>query len=192
MAFGQEKFRSSFPAFGVRVRVRSVLQSTQQYLFTGDDCDAGALVRLAEQFCTFVAQLTFQNFGVRRDLEHSVPAVLRNIRLGFWALAARAATDAAHLLGFAGSHGLAPRPLCSEAADLARRIAERCEEAHRRVRRQGLTADFIHETERVTREFYLRNDARRFYGRAQEAEEYEYERHHGTVDVPRARGGCRA
>ena len=68
MAFTQEKFTSPQP-FGVRVRVRSVLRSTQQYLFTGDDVDAGALVRLAEQFCIVVAQAQFASFQVRRDLE---------------------------------------------------------------------------------------------------------------------------
>src|SRR5262245_45593977 len=96
----QVPHRSSEPApsfsrtLGLRVRV--VVDTTQQFLFGGDG--PSALTRLAERLCIDVARMVVCDFRIHSQLERTVPAVIRNVRLSFWSCAKRAALDAASVL----------------------------------------------------------------------------------------------
>lgn len=69
--------------FGLRVRVS--LDTTQRFLFGGDG--PSLPTRLAEELCVLVARIVVSDFRIHSQLDRTVPAVLRNVRLGFWSCA---------------------------------------------------------------------------------------------------------
>ena len=72
-------------SFGLRVRV--ALNSPQQCLFGGDG--PSVLTRMAEALCIDVPRIVVRDFRSHSQLERTIPAVLRNVRLSFWSCAAR-------------------------------------------------------------------------------------------------------
>ena len=122
--------------FGLRVRV--AIDTTQRYLF-GDD-GPSLLTRLAEELCIQMARIVVMDFRIHSQLDRTVPAVLRNVRLGFWSCARRAALDAASALAAGAKRRVVQSDLAIKAANLALRIAELCESAERKVRceKQGV------------------------------------------------------
>ena len=122
--------RSSVSSFGLRVRV--ALDTTQQYLFGGDG--PSAITSLAERLCIEVARIVVCDFRIHSQLERTIPAVLRNVRLSFWSCARRAALDAASALACGAKRRVVQSDLAIQAANLALRIAELCEKAEQDVR----------------------------------------------------------
>ena len=127
--------------FGLRVRV--AIDTTQRFLF-GDD-GPSLLTRLAEELCIQMARIVVMDFRIHSQLDRTVPAVLRNVRLGFWSCARRAALDAASALAAGAKRRVVQSDLAIKAANLALRIAELCETAERKVRceKQGVE-DYEH------------------------------------------------
>jgi hypothetical protein len=127
---------SSSHQFGLRVRV--AIDTTQRYLF-GDD-GPSLLTRLAEELCIQMARIVVMDFRIHSQLDRTVPAVLRNVRLGFWSCARPAALDAASALAAGAKRRVVQSDLAIKAANLALRIAELCESAERKVRceKQGV------------------------------------------------------
>ena len=122
---------SSAPrAFGLRVRVS--LDTTQRFLF-GDDVPS-LPTRLAEDLCVLVARIVVSDFRIHSQLDRTVPAVLRNVRLGFWSCARRAALDAAAALACGAKRRVLQPCMAIEAANIALRLAGLCENAERSVR----------------------------------------------------------
>jgi len=122
--------------FGLRVRV--AVDTTQRILF-GDD-GPSLPTRLAEELCVMVARIVVSDFRIHSQLDRTVPAVLRNVRLGFWSCARRAALDAASALACGAKRRVVQSDLAIKAANLALRIAEICESCERKVRceKQGV------------------------------------------------------
>ena len=118
------------PSFGLRVRVS--LDTTQRFLFGGDGPSLPA--RLAEELCVLVARIVVSDFRIHSQLDRTVPAVLRNVRLGFWSCARRAALDAASALASGAKRRVLQPCMAIEAANLALRLAGLCEDAERSVR----------------------------------------------------------
>ncbi len=116
--------------FGLRVRVS--LDTTQRFLF-GDD-GPSLPTRLAEELCVLVARIVVSDFRIHSQLDRTVPAVLRNVRLGFWSCARRAALDAASALACGAKRRVLQPCMAIEAANLALRVAGLCEAAERSVR----------------------------------------------------------
>ncbi len=116
--------------FGLRVRVS--LDTTQRFLF-GDD-GPSLPTRLAEELCVSVARIVVSDFRIHSQLDRTVPAVLRNVRLGFWSCARRAALDAASALACGAKRRVLQPCMAIEAANLALRLAGLCEDAERSVR----------------------------------------------------------
>jgi len=127
---------SSSHHFGLRVRV--AVDTTQRILF-GDD-GPSLPTRLAEELCVMVARIVVSDFRIHSQLDRTVPAVLRNVRLGFWSCARRAALDAASALACGAKRRVIQSDLAIKAANLALRIAEICESCERKVRceKQGV------------------------------------------------------
>ena len=131
--------------FGLRVRVS--LDTTQRFLFgergafpeetrslpSGHD-GPSMPTRLAEELCVLVARIVVSDFRIHSQLDRTVPAVLRNVRLGFWSCARRAALDAAAALARGAKLRVLQPCMAIEAANLALRLAGRCENAERSVR----------------------------------------------------------
>ncbi len=109
--------------FGLRVRVS--LDTTQRFLF-GDD-GPSLPTRLAEELCVLVARIVVSDFRIHSQLDRTVPAVLRNVRLGFWSCARRAALDAASALACGAKRRVLQPCMAIEAANLALRLAGLCE-----------------------------------------------------------------
>ena len=122
--------------FGLRVRV--AIDTTQRYLF-GED-GPSILTRLAEELCIQVARIVVMDFKIHSQLDRTVPAILRNVRLGFWSCARRAALDAASALAAGAKRRVVQSDMAIQAANLALRIAELCEANERKVRceKQGV------------------------------------------------------
>jgi hypothetical protein len=179
MSFAQEKFRSPQP-FGVHVRFHATLRSPQRSLFTGDDDNAGLLVSMAEELCVLVSRITFWDFRMRSHLEVAVPAVLWNVRMGFWRFARRAATDVAGLLSFAGPKSFGPSEKCVPGANVALSIAASCDFAERRVSRRKSPAERYRDE--------IRNACRSRH----QATYSDYRDHLHDVSVRVSRGGVRA
>ncbi len=150
--------RPSVPEFfGLRVRV--VLNSTQQCLFGGDG--PSVLTRLAERLCIEVARIVVRDFRIHSQLERTIPAVLRNVRLNFWSCARRAALDAASALASGAKRRVVQSDLAIQAANLALRIAELCEECERKVRHERLVAESYQRSARSEHAAMHRDRARR-------------------------------
>lgn len=120
--------------FGLRVRVAVTV--TQRCLFGQDG--PSLPTRLAEELCTLIARAVFSDFRIHSQLERSVPAVLRNVRLGFWSCARRAALDTASALASAAKRRICQFELAVQATNLAIRIAEICESCERKIRAEKL------------------------------------------------------
>ena len=130
--------RSSVPqSFGLRVRI--ALNASQQCLFGGDG--PSVLTRLAERLCVDVARIVVRDFRIHSQLERTIPAVLRNVRLSFWSCARRAALDAASALASGAKRRVVQSDLAIQAANLALRIAELCEECEQKVRQERMVAE---------------------------------------------------
>jgi len=133
-------YRSPEPSpsvsFGLRVRV--AVNTTQRCLFGGDG--PSLPTRLAEELCVVVARIVVSDFRIHSQLDRTVPAVLRNVRLGFWSCARRAALDAAAALASGAKRRVVQSDLAIKAANLALRIAELCESCERKIRceKQGV------------------------------------------------------
>jgi hypothetical protein len=137
--------RPSVPeSFGLRVRV--AVSTTQQFLFGGDG--PSILTRMAERLCVDVARIVVRDFRIHSQLERTIPAVLRNVRLSFWSCAKRAALDAASALASGAKRRVLQSDLAIQAANLALRIAELCEECEVKVRAQKRVAESYHRAER--------------------------------------------
>ena len=136
---------SSRRVFGLRVRVS--LDTTQRFLFgergafpeetrslpSGHEGPSLA-TRLAEELCVLVARIVVSDFRIHSQLDRTVPAVLRNVRLGFWSCARRAALDAASALACGAKRRVLQPCMAIEAANLALRLAGLCEDAERSAR----------------------------------------------------------
>ena len=123
--------------FGLRVRV--AIDTTQRYLFGQDG--PSILTRLAEDLCIQVARIVVCDFRIHSQLDRTVPAVLRNVRLGFWSCARRAALDAASALAAGAKRRVVQSDMAIQAANLALRIAELCENAECKVRSEKCVAE---------------------------------------------------
>lgn len=128
---------SDSPSFGLRVRV--AVNTTQQFLFGGDG--PSVLTRMAERLCVDVARIVVRDFRIHSQLERTIPAVLRNVRLSFWSCAKRAALDAAAALASGAKRRVVQSDLAIEAANLALRIAQLCEECEVKVRVEKRVAE---------------------------------------------------
>jgi hypothetical protein len=160
--------RSSVPeSFGLRVRV--VLNNTQQCLFGGDG--PSVLTRLAERLCIEVARIVVRDFRIHSQLERTIPAVLRNVRLSFWSCARRAALDAASALASGAKRRVVQSDLAVQAANLALRIAEICEECERKVRHERLVAESYQRSVRSEHASMYRDRRQQEARRRAEAEE---------------------
>ena len=128
---GPEPLRASSTArapFGLRVRVS--LDTTQRFLF-GDD--GPSLPTGSPRSSAFSSPASSsRDFRIHSQLDRTVPAVLRNVRLGFWSCARRAALDAARLACGAASRPSALHGYRSRQSGL--RLAGLCEDAERSVR----------------------------------------------------------
>ena len=142
MSTTQSRFTRHEPAprgtesrpFGLRVRVS--VDTTQRVLF-GDD-GPSLPTRLAEELCVLVARMVVSDFRIHSQLDRTVPAVLRNVRLGFWSCARRASLDAAAALALGAKRRAIQSDLAIDGANLALRIAEICETCERKVRCEKL------------------------------------------------------
>ena len=123
--------------FGLRVRVS--LDTTQRFLFGGDG--PSLPTRLAEELCVLVARIVVSDFRIHSQLDRTVPAVLRNVRLSFWSCARRAALDAASALASGAKRRVLQSDLAIQAANLALRIAELCDECEQKVRQERIVAE---------------------------------------------------
>ena len=139
-------------SFGLRVRV--TVSTTQQFLFGGDG--PTVLTRMAERLCVDVpqgqagalARIVVRDFRIHSQLERTIPAVLRNVRLSFWSCAKRAALDAASALASGAKRRVLQSDLAIQAANLALRIAELCEECEVKVRAEKRVVESYHRAER--------------------------------------------
>ncbi|MGQ0508299.1 MAG: hypothetical protein ACT4TC_23620, partial [Myxococcaceae bacterium] len=125
------------PSFGLRVRVS--VETTQRALFGGDG--PSGLTRLAESLCVDVARIVVRDLRIHSQLERTIPAILRNVRLSFWSCARRAALDAASALASGAKRRVLQSDLAIRAANLALRIAEQCEKAEHSVRYERTVAE---------------------------------------------------
>ena len=131
-------------SFGLRVRV--AVSTTQQFLFGGDG--PSVLTRMAERLCVDVARIVVRDFRIHSQLERTIPAVLRNVRLSFWSCAKRAALDAASALASGAKRRVLQPDMAIRAANLALRIAELCEECEVKVRVEKRVSESYHRAER--------------------------------------------
>ena len=151
---------SSLRPFGLRVRVS--VETTQRCLFGTDG--PSIVTRLAEELCVQVARIVVCDFRIHSQLDRTVPAVLRNVRIGVWSCARRAALDAASALAAGAKRRVMQSDLAIRAANLALRIAEICEanessaraekqveESYERVRRSELGAMYRRRREQEAR-----------------------------------------
>ncbi|MBP6702240.1 MAG: hypothetical protein KA385_01980 [Vicinamibacteria bacterium] len=74
--------------------------------------------------------------------------MLRNVRLSFWSCARRAALDAASALASGAKRRVVQSDLAIQAANLALRIAELCEQCEQKVRQERLVAESYQRTVR--------------------------------------------
>lgn len=155
MSTTQSRFTHHEPAsrgtesrpFGLRVRVS--VDTTQRVLF---GCDGPSLpTRLAEELCVLVARMVVSDFRIHSQLDRTVPAVLRNVRLGFWSCARRAALDAAAALASGAKRRTIQSDLAIDGANLALRIAEICETCERQVRCEKLGVEDYERSARSER-----------------------------------------
>ena len=135
---------SDSSTFGLRVRV--AVDSTQKFLFGGDG--PSILTRLAEELCIFSVRLVVRDFKIHSQLERTIPAVLRNVRLSFWSCARRAALDAAAALTCGAKRRVVQSDMAIQAANLAFRIAELCEKAEQQVRYEKHVAQSFEDAAR--------------------------------------------
>ena len=166
---------SSSRSFGLRVRV--AIDTTQGYLFGGDG--PSILTRLAEELCIQVARIVVCDFRIHSQLDRTVPAVLRNVRLSFWSCARRAALDAASALASGAKRRVMQSDLAIQAANLALRIAELCEANERSVRAEKQVAESYERArrsefaavrrERQEREARLRAEAEESFASTEES-----------------------
>jgi len=129
---GPEPIPPSSRSFAFGLRVRVAIDTTQRYLF-GDD-GPSVLTSLAEELCIQVARIVVCDFKIHSQLDRTVPAILRNVRIGIWSCARRAALDAASALACGAKRRVMQSDLAIKAANLALRIAELCEANERAVR----------------------------------------------------------
>ena len=165
--------RSSVPqSFGLRVRV--ALNTTQLCLFGGRGAfpeetrslalghdGPSVLTRLAERLCVDVARIVVRDFRIHSQLERTIPAVLRNVRLSFWSCARRAALDAAAALASGAKRRVVQSDLAIQAANLALRIAELCEECEQKVRQERMVAESYQRSVRSEHAAMYRDRERR-------------------------------
>ena len=135
---------SSVPSLGLRVRV--ALSTTQRCLFGQDG--PSLVTRLAEELCVEVARFVVCDFRIHSQLERTIPAVLRNVRLSFWSCARRAALDAASTLTAGAKRRVVQSDMAIKAANIALRIAELCEKAEQRVRYERHVAESYEQARR--------------------------------------------
>ena len=120
------------------LRVRVAIDTTQQILFG----DAPSVVTdLAERLCVLAARIVVSDFRIHSQLERTVPAVIRNVRLSFWSCAKRAALDCAAALAFGAKRRVVQPELAIEAANVALRIADLCGQVECRVRAEKLSSE---------------------------------------------------
>ena len=138
----QARFQAAEPvpsfsrSLGLRVRV--AVDTTQQILFG----DAPSVVTdLAERLCVLAARIVVTDFRIHSQLERTVPAVIRNVRLSFWSCAKRAALDAAAALACGAKRRVIQPELAIEAANVSLRIAELCGQVESRVRAEKLSSE---------------------------------------------------
>ena len=131
-------------SFGLRVRV--ALNTPQQCLFGGGG--PTILTRMAESLCIDVARIVVRDFRIHSQLERTIPAILRNVRLSFWSCARRAALDAAAALASGAKRRVLQSDMAIRAANLALRIAELCEEAEHKVRCEKRMAESYQSAQR--------------------------------------------
>jgi hypothetical protein len=160
--------RPSVPSFGLRVRV--AIHTTQGYLF-GADHRSSALTRLAEELCIQVARIVVCDFRIHSQLDRTIPAVLRNVRLSFWSCARRAALDAASALASGAKRRVMQSDLAIKAANLALRIAELCEANERSVRAEKQVVESYERARRSEFAAMYRERREREARRRAEAEE---------------------
>ena len=135
---------SSVPSLGLHVRV--ALSTTQRCLF-GED-GPSLVTRLAEELCVEVARFVVCDFRIHSQLERTIPAVLRNVRLSFWSCTRRAALDAASTLTAGAKRRVVQSDMAIKAANIALRIAELCEKAEQRVRYERHVAESYEQARR--------------------------------------------
>ena len=120
------------------LRVRVAIDTTQQILFG----DAPSVVTdLAERLCVLAARVVVSDFRIHSQLERTVPAVIRNVRLSFWSCAKRAAFDCAAAFACGAKRRVIQPELAIEAANVALRIAELCGQVELRVRAEKLSSE---------------------------------------------------
>ena len=154
-------------SFGLRVRV--ALNTTQQCLFGGHG--PSILTRMAEALCIDVARIVVRDFRIHSQLERTIPAILRNVRLSFWSCARRAALDAAAALACGARRRVLQSDLAIKAANLALRIAELCEDAEHSVRCEKRLAESYEQARRSDLAVMRRERREREARRRAEAEE---------------------
>ena len=154
-------------SFGLRVRV--ALNTPQQCLFGGDG--PSILTRMAESLCIDVARIVVRDFRIHSQLERTIPAILRNVRLSFWSCARRAALDAAAALASGAKRRVLQSDMAIRAANLALRIAELCEEAEHNVRCEKRLAESYEGAKRSEIAAMYRDRREREARRRAEAEE---------------------
>ncbi|MEO8361144.1 MAG: hypothetical protein ABI672_14025 [Vicinamibacteria bacterium] len=172
----------SASTFGLRVRV--AVHTTQRYLFGGrgafpDETRSLALghdgpsvlTRLAEELCISVARIVVRDFRIHSQLERTIPAILRNVRLSFWSCARRAALDAASALASGAKRRVVQSDLAISAANIALRIAELCEKAEQQVRYERHVTESYEQARRSDVAAMHRDRREREARRRAEAEE---------------------
>jgi hypothetical protein len=110
--------------FGLQVRIdtrpaQRTLFSTPKELPVQDS---------TSELAHLVSCLRVRSFALRHELEQLTSALLMNVESGFWVLAHRAALDLAALLGSSRTQCLADPALCVRGAQMARHIADLCQQ----------------------------------------------------------------
>jgi hypothetical protein len=159
---------STSPSFGLRVRV--AIDTAQGCLFGHGD-GPSVLTRLAEELCIQVARIVVCDFKIHSQLDRTIPAVLRNVRLSFWSCARRAALDAASALTAGAKRRVMQSDLAIKAANLALRIAELCETNERNVRAEKQVSESYERARRSEFAAMHRERREREARRRAEAEE---------------------